>query len=831
MRRLLALGLLTLSIASAAALEPPRLREAEQDSTGVIWGFAVEDQNTAFTFDGSQWTALDVPLPPGKQANAKKTTKLSDGAVACLWKLDNKRMAFTWQRGKEVRLLGECPGTVPQRVNLIEDSRGRLWATSNSREIHRLDVKNGNFFEYRLKQEDLLLPDKLWNTVDAVEDGRGRVWIYTNVTSVGKSDCSLRGVLLFDGDQAERRDIAGIPGQWITFLGRKDSTHMWLGVLDGGLYEVDIETLQANPVPSPGNGAFRHIDKVFSIGADLFVIDYSYNTALWRSRDRKWERLIENLGNCAPSERFVLPLPGGFLLSSNSYPWFVGDNRPPVRLDWRYGFTSEQPCKAFRCADGSLLAINSRAGWTFHKKIPLPPNSPLPLRVEEWAAPPGSLNTASPNGRFWSLKGDQYRPPGLLMEWNGESWIDHELPTDISAAWIRYFVADAEGRVWLLPAGQNRTASFFDSRTQEWHVFPKMEEAFVAARSDPPHFMGGRRGFCIPYYSADRKRIALRDGDWNLAYFDGSTWTRWKREQIAPQNNEEIDSPCFDAEDRLSVNVGETTWQFGGQNLWRQAPFERRFSDQYRGLGQPKIDPPDGCITKSPDAMEVDNTGTYWLTWQRALYKCRAGSCVRVFSETEPNPFTSGQALRAVWVDPSGNALVETNTPVAHWFRISPKSPPPKTSIAVEPTAADCVRVRLLSHSPGKVQFHWQFDDEPWQSTVDQSITLNFLPNGEHTLKAQAFDDDLQSDPIPVEAKFTIKIDPALQLRTFIARLADPDFARRKAAITALARQPATSLPALKAARPEANDDQRWWIDAAIQQIERSQRASSKNLQ
>ena len=76
--------------------------------------------------------------------------------------------------------------------------------------------------------------------------------------------------------------------------------------------------------------------------------------------------------------------------------------------------------------------------------------------------------------------------------------------------------------------------------------------------------------------------------------------------------------------------------------------------------------------------------------------------------------------------------------------------------------------------------------------------------------------------------KFKITIDPAKQVRTLIARLSNCDFEKRKAAIKALSRQPDDSLPALKAARPKANDDQRWWIDAALQQIEREQAARIK---
>jgi len=78
-----------------------------------------------------------------------------------------------------------------------------------------------------------------------------------------------------------------------------------------------------------------------------------------------------------------------------------------------------------------------------------------------------------------------------------------------------------------------------------------------------------------------------------------------------------------------------------------------------------------------------------------------------------------------------------------------------------------------------------------------------------------------------VVARFEVKVEPAQQVESLIARLGDPDFAQRKAAIEALARQPAAALPALKEARPKADDSTRWWIDAAIQQIERESKRSA----
>ena len=828
MRSFLAFCLLVLGFASASAVEPPVFCTAEKDGNEVIWAFSRDEINTAFILDNTRWKAMPIPFPSGERARPVKAVRIADGAVVCVWNLNGNRMGFTWHRGKESRILGFCLTNCPEKLALFADSQNCLWVTGNRAGLHRFDIKNGSVFDYTLRSQDYLKVDKNWNTVEAVEDGRGRIWAWTNTTSAGTDCTSVRGVLLFDGkyiDEVERKDIAGIRGKWITFLGRKDETHMWLGMFEEGLYEVDIDTLQAQQVFDSNRMPFRHVDKIFNVGKDMFVVDYRHSqTELWRLRDAKWERLVQDLGGCRPSERSWLPVKDGFLLASNPYPWFIGDNQPPVRLDWSYGFTAEEARNFLLFPDGSLFAVIGNGASNFRKKIALPPKLEPSSRISEWMNPSKGQSTATPDGSLWSLnRGERRDNKWMLSQWNGERWVDHEIPPELPVQRAQSLVTDTKGRIWFLPNDREEIAAYFDTRTNAWQNFPTLEAAFESLRKDPPQFIGGRRGSCVPYYSADRKRIAFRDRDWRVAYFNGETWVRWKRVQIAPTVGAENDSPCFDAEDKLCVNIGNTTWQFD-ERQWRQTLFDRRLGDEYRGLGQPKLDPPDGCVTSSPESMEIDNQGTYWLTWEKRLYKCRDGSCVKVFSDTEPNPFAAGRGVMAVWVDSKGNAFVATHARsfAPTWFQIAPKSPPPKTSLVVSQTGEDGIQVRFNTQAQGKVRFRWQLDDEPWQGTTDQRIALDSLPSGEHLFKAQAVDEDLQSDPVPVEAKFKINVDPAKQLKTLIARLSDPNFTKRKAAIKALARQPNVALPALKAARLEAEADLRWWIDAAIQEIART---------
>jgi hypothetical protein len=102
------------------------------------------------------------------------------------------------------------------------------------------------------------------------------------------------------------------------------------------------------------------------------------------------------------------------------------------------------------------------------------------------------------------------------------------------------------------------------------------------------------------------------------------------------------------------------------------------------------------------------------------------------------------------------------------------------------------------------------------------------LANGKHRIEAAALDERLQIDPTPAAAEVSIQIDSQRQVAALIEQLKNPDYSQRDAAVAALIRQPALALPLLQSAREQAGPDQRWWIDAAIQQI-RENAAKSAN--
>ena len=350
-----------------------------------------------------------------------------------------------------------------------------------------------------------------------------------------------------------------------------------------------------------------------------------------------------------------------------------------------------------------------------------------------------------------------------LCQWNGERVVKHALPDGAESNSIQGVAADSQGRIWLLPGSNEKVAAFFDSRTGKWQAFPKIEDAYLSVLHDPPQFPDNGPWFYIPQFSADHRRIAFRSEGWQVVYFDGSQWKRWKRKDIGPihaDNDFTLGQPFFDAKGALCVTTRyHGTLQFDGKGNWTKTEPDTRFSDPFTGnYHQPeRPEVPDASPTKSPASIVQDNLGATWLGTQGHLYKCAGPACVEIFSKNEPNPFITRRLIRKVAVGRGGNVFLETASAGVNWFIIAPKSPPPKTTIAMVHTAPDSFKATLNANSRSKVQFRWRLDGEPWQVAKEKTLALDSLPNGSHTLAALAIDEELQSDATPAVATLKSK--------------------------------------------------------------------------
>ena len=425
------------------------------------------------------------------------------------------------------------------------------------------------------------------------------------------------------------------------------------------------------------------------------------------------------------------------------------------------------------------------------------------------------------NAHIWSiLSGND----NFLSEWNGERWIRHEIPSDLQKRGVEAVTIDTVGRIWLLPNAGDAPAAFCDSRDGKWQVFPTIEAAFEAVKSEPVKFEQDHLTGFVPEYSADRTRIAFRSRQQELSYFDGAKWRYWRRGPDFVPGGSGSERPFFSGTGALSIVVAGKTWGLK-DDKWEK--IETPASDSVKPGDEPRrnprITPPEGCVTESPNSIALDNQGVFWLTWQNKLYKCVPGLCVEVFSSDEPDLFPPpgiSYGIDKVWIDRHGNAFLKTG--FSECVVIAPKSPPPAAPvITLEKTAPDSAVARFRGDARPGAQFRWRLDGEPWRLTKDKSVTLNSLPGGTHVVSAAIVDSELQTSPAATR-EFTVKIDPSKQIDRLIRLLSGKDSAAREAAVRALARQPAVALPALNIALEKAGPDQRWWITAAIQEVERA---------
>lgn len=828
------------AVVSASALDspPPYLADAAQDRTGCLWAYSRAERGKIFRFDGTRWEERETSLEPSARAMAGKVVTMTDGSVACLWRLDDNTLAVTRHAGMEKpRVLGTCAGSIQgdgSSAIVLAGSGNRLWITDASPRVYCLDEKG-----LRLAHE--ILPEELdkpfmapqgHNAMHAAEDGRGRIWLWSDASAA--NHVNLRGVLVLADGRAELHDLAAPLKKEngnLLAVARLDDRHMVVSVAGDGIYRVDIESFALERMNEPAPKTFGHVRELFVHNGDTYAVEYGarYQNSLWRWQGTEWTRLIADADphQNSPSPRCWLPIREGLLMASfGGGPWFIPAHGEPARFSWRSGLPLEDAHSLARLPDGTFFALGPR-GQMFHSPLDLPPRERDNPRIAEFDSKKGW--TVDADGHPWTVI---TATPRVLRGWNGEAWEAHPIPAGAEENGRPGVLpppppdlrTDAEGRVWVM--GDYRyTLHLFDTHSGQWQEFPKQREAYLALRDHPPHFLGDDIYTFGPQYSADRQRVAYREGVVDVHYYDGSSWRQFSRVQIDgnKKSNYGLGPPWFDKDGRLCVNIRPgITWRLGDDGKWSQTPFESHFpTDHWSETAvSPGLAAPEGCVTNQPDSVVLDNRGLYWLTWQNNLYKAMPGRCIKVFADDELSPFHTERRLTTVFVDAGGNAFLGTRTAVAENFILKPKSPPPRTTVTIEPASADAVQAQLRVESKLPTEVRWQLDNSPWQTTKEATLTLRDLPDGAHKLRVSALDAELQTESRPVETAFEIHVDPARQIADLIAGLSDPDYDRRKAAIDALARQPERSVPALQRARETANAEQRWWIDAALQRID-----------
>ncbi len=797
---------------------PPHLAQAERDGTGLVWAQCRNSESPLYRFDGKTWNAQ--PLDLGRQMYPAAMGHLANGAVIALWRGEAESITLSRHLGKESGVVARGTFRIQGNFNgtMLGASDGRLWLTADNPEILRLEP-NGNLeVAYTVRPDDVANEKyaRTLSTMAAVEDGSGRIWVWSANLDTNRGN--LKGVLIFDGTTVHRQEtFEGMEGSLISALARKDERFLWAASPQQGLFVLNGETFAATRVPPPDEKSFTNILDIVPVGNDLYVIAVDRpSSVLWRLRGGRWEKLIKRLDDNRYTRRMFIPAAGGVVVNAKPYPWFVGQTGEPVRMDWTNGLSGEALDTFLPFPDQRYLLIGRDQ---YFGPLTLPPEPPNPHRTRELDL--AGNWTTTPDGHVWMV---EQKNLDVLREWTGLVWKEHALPAEMKYKEIEPLEGDEEGRLWFVPRDPEKPLTIFDSTKGEWRQFPHIWDALLAMKDKPPKFMKeikrlSRQRTFEPAFQG--RKILYRNSNGRVNYYDGEEWRKWLGTEITGARYAQIEAPFFDTEGRPTVNIKDGIWTYA-EAKWIQTGTNPKYAEEKSRANQPApVELPDGGKADSPWSAFRDSRGVYWFLSGRKLYKAMPGRKVKVFDDDEPNPFTSERLLDGLFVDPHGNAFFRTTSHGTSWFMVPPRGgQPPRTAIRLRQMEIDSVEAEVDVESEGPSESRWRLNDEPWQPLTEKKIRLEALPLGTHTLRVESYDEELRDDPAPAVAGFEIKGLPQDQIQKLIQKLSDADYAQREAAVRALARQPEATLPVLRKARGQAADEEKWWIEAAIQATE-----------
>jgi hypothetical protein len=400
------------------------------------------------------------------------------------------------------------------------------------------------------------------------------------------------------------------------------------------------------------------------------------------------------------------------------------------------------------------------------------------------------------------------------------------LPGNINPAWLSGLDVDSGGKVWLFPDCRMGPMAIFDPHDGKWADFPSYQVALATHGSLPVRFLHPGDDRMKPIYGPN-SQIVYNGACQGINYFDGNNWHLWNRRDVPGDPGYFFDgAPFFDAAGHLAVNIHQKTREWRPEQGWQFIPYVPHNGPIVNFfVHQPPGKPPEGCTSTESSSLARDPLGRSWWTWDESLYEGIPGLCRKALSATQRQPFIDGRLLRRVLTDDRGNVFLETISAsgrIGEYVILFASGSLPHTTIHLAKLSPDSVSAELRSSVSSGAAFTWRLDGSDWSAPEKQRrVVLRSLAGGEHKLEVASVNSQLQMDAVPASVSFNIGAKPQDQIPTLIARLENAQTDdERKAAIEALARQPAAAvLPALKAARARASGDELWWIDAAIQEV------------
>ena len=865
---LLSFGLFISQIARADSrdliLKEIILNDVVQDESGWVWGIAT---NKIVIWKNDQWEQGPCPNQSANWRPIKLGINQS-GYVVCLWNCASNSYALTQHTLSNSVAFSAFTGILPENPRLFFDNADNIWITGEGAAIYRVGLAPRDIQTYFLTQPLLCEGNKSiivknryqyvgnitnivtttniisqYNPVYVFQDSIDRLWFW----SCGDSfKDSIRGVLMYENSMfAHYPSLCERNKSYnrLDLISEKDANTLWVaGHKDNQDYlcEIDIRNLRAKKTELP---AKRVLDITLHNNDWYVLVDdcQSRNGEVWKQRDTQWSRIIKKYGNGtynAPRSRYRLSTKDGLWLGAcKNGAWYVANtDEVPICINWQHRFPLPDVDDIFQLNDQQLLFVDRDYGAVLTTPsflLPtMPSNKVVPLLEED--AP----LIQDRKKHIWGLSAKD----NVLKEWTGNEWINHNLPNGFPTPYAYNLGIDTLQRIWLIGLF-DRPCALFNPNLNFWRVY---SNTYSAAESEA--------NIC----STEKEQVSFRlcfHFNPELHYYDGKEWRHWYISSIDCKFPHIVGcyncQPYFDESNQLGVNIGTNTWALVGTNKWVVKSSASKVADKelfqrYRELF------PLTMIDK-PGLSIRDDSGNYWATAGRQLYKAIGAIYIPQFDSDIAHPFLDGRAVVESLTDPNGNVFLKTAPCDGHarYVMLNSPKPLPMTTVKSKQVGSDSLRLTFSSAATGTYWYVWRLNKSSWSHPLtNKTFVLAGLEYGKHPVEFAVLDRSARFD-IPIQ-KFDITLRPTiwrqlsqwlwpfrnksaeittrpeqkhlliegLSSTTLIKRLRASDYTTREEAAKELARRGQEMLPSLKAALEKASEDQRWWLNAVIQRIE-----------
>ncbi|MCP4643121.1 MAG: hypothetical protein GY851_21925 [bacterium] len=843
-------------ISTVAGIE---VNTMQQDATGKVWALARPDQSylRLCYWSGETWIRTGfTPSPPDVEEplNQQGLHVGRDGAVYCAW---IRHPDSAWYISRHMGDTSEVAAFVTTSANRLSSfvvngddvwfviDRCAYYAQANGSSpvegAIAARLPTTNYHKKRANKDER----PRYEAPSLLPDDDGRCWAWGCDMPHEPWNQMPRGLWRLEKGEATRHEVVpGVPDREFGVVAHRDRDSLWLGVTGDGLYEVDKASVQGRRVPDPEPGAFRYVQQITQQGNEWFVVSSAEwclrketwsGAALWRLRAGKWERMADGLGTLVP--RPIVTTDQGLWVGTQCNGILHISPRGGVRnVDWRAGMPLSRVGYLAETSDDRLLAAAGRHYDEDELTVAATPDSLLAdgaaaRNVETFDAYTRLVKDR--RGHIWAVtvgSGD------TLSEWDGRQWTQHPLPDGAAAEHASNVLVDVLDRIWVWRYRVDGyyygnifegAVDIFVPAEQKWIHFPTFLKALTAqTKLRNPVFSFQSEGFPDVRFTKDG-RIAFNVSSYReFFYYDKRRWHHFERDAL---DGERVARLYFNADGVLQADTSGHNYESGNY-------VKRGWTYTGKGKWERLSGPPEAPAAPSPPSIRIDDSarkgprdisthldayGTPWCWFVRGSQLFKASSRLEAsqFAEGERHPFMRAGRLTATVPDGTGNVFLGIGN--RRYALVRSRAPLPDTSAQASLSSADTFTVSLSNTTPN-AWYVWRLDGGPWTLPDNATeIEIAQLGEGEHLFEAYAIDTWLQTDPSPVQVSLTVDSSLDEQIASWITDLAHADYAKREAAIHALAREPGQALPALKQARQSADEDGRWWIDTAIEHIGR----------